>query len=586
MEVFSLNLEKYSNHLIHDAELNFEKKTVNFTTINKADIYKNLNGNNLKSAQFEDVGIILYILKSNDSIIFSLDPENNNINSEFHLKRYEPSSLKGTKIGEDLFNADYLMKQMALGTRVITLNPLRIVEFILPEELRLAGLSNIYNNTSGQDQLKENSGRIWFNMDNYEKILKNSTDSNIRIKELKVNVSYQKSVVANDGALNYVDELDESNPILLFSKKLTETFETSCNFYPEYKRLKEIYNAFIIAKFINYNKLKYDEEWSKIMYNQNLIYGFQNKNLEDTLKSGVRKTTKGLQLNGTRLSNCSIDYTRFMINLTDSVPKIEAKKGFIIGKKSTLLLNGNRSVYSLSYKPFNLSGGISLKLLNGKNNNNNFTAKICYSNRTKLNDNDNFNYTPCDSITKYKNHLYQDFGEHSDIALNPYLFKNKMKDIGCYITAFTNALNRINYNLPGTNKTITVKEFHDFADKNSKLSYWRNKGLLRDINEYLGINFEVIEVEEAKSNNFHEEINSIISQGKAIILRISSPNSSIFWTSYHFVNVDGSCIRDGKAIIKFSETKKEFVINNKKEEISIDDLYKDKKAEFRIISKK
>ena len=98
----------------------------------------------------------------NSDISFSLDPENNNINSPNHMKIYKPDILKGTHIGEDLFKADYLMKEMALGTKVIGLDPPKYQNLNFPNVLLAKGLNHIF--TDPNVDINECGGRIWMDI--------------------------------------------------------------------------------------------------------------------------------------------------------------------------------------------------------------------------------------------------------------------------------------------------------------------------------------------------------------------------------------------------------------------------------------
>ena len=118
----------------------FNKKK--FQKSNKHSTYINL----------EDVAVFLKILYDptikNKSISFSLDPfEPTNPTGPYMRKVFYPDKLEkkqilqGTKVGEDMFLADYLLKQMSLGYKNSN------TKFDFPYELKAKGLQRVqYSN--------------------------------------------------------------------------------------------------------------------------------------------------------------------------------------------------------------------------------------------------------------------------------------------------------------------------------------------------------------------------------------------------------------------------------------------------------
>jgi len=83
----------------------------------------------------------------NKAISFSLDPsDQSNPESILMKKVYWPDLsekkmiLEGTKFGEIMFDADYLMKEMSLGIKTKNKKTLERIPFDYPEELAKKGL--------------------------------------------------------------------------------------------------------------------------------------------------------------------------------------------------------------------------------------------------------------------------------------------------------------------------------------------------------------------------------------------------------------------------------------------------------------
>lgn len=371
---------------IHDAEVNFFQKNLIFSVVKKDTASKSLNEKDLIEASFYDIGVLLHVLANgNTDISFSLDFEENNINSPNNVKIYKPDLIKGIKIGEDLFKADYLMKQMALGTKVITLNPFRTMDFFLPTDLIKKGLRNIYSNPN--NNIGSNGGRIWINFGLINQKIENNTDFNFKLREhSNLSISYQKMVSDQNGVITFIpDEVDPENPIFKFSQSLTECFNLACNYYPEYKRVKEIANALIIAKYILLNKISYCKKWSFDAYQKNLIENYNKNNMQDTLEKGKILIKKSIWLNGLKQSNFVYDTTMAQeLILTDKIPRIEVSKNFIQEKKTTLQLNGVKNCWLAKYKNFSLVGGVVFHLnLKDLNNSSNISKILINENVSK-----------------------------------------------------------------------------------------------------------------------------------------------------------------------------------------------------------
>ena len=335
-----IDFKSFEPFYLNDAYLKFASNDIKFITTEKQEISKVLEGRQEIATTFEDVGVLLHLFSNSPdgNITFSLDPENNNMNSEVHLKRYEPGLLKGTKIGEDLFNADYLIKQIGLGIQIICYSPLTTIPLMIPQEIAELGLKNILMHGKN---FSEEGGRLWFNLSDFKKILKLDMSKEIKLKDVKISVSYQKMILTKDGKITYVDEMSETNPIYQFSKNLTNVFTQSCKYFTEFKRMAEVYYAYILAKFIIYNNISYCKIWAKEKYLQNCLKDYNKQNLDQQIKSGVQTFKKGFLLNGSKLKDVTVNYSKYQLQFCDSVPKVKASQSHLSKPKSTLLLNGS-----------------------------------------------------------------------------------------------------------------------------------------------------------------------------------------------------------------------------------------------------
>ena len=170
-------------------------------------------------------------------------------------------------------------------------------------------------------------------------------------------------MITNNGIITYVNQHEPNNPIYKFAQKLTDCFEDACKFYPEFKRVQEIFNAFVLAKYIMNNKISFSNNWCSEAYQKNLVANYNQTNLQSTLEKGKIFIKKSLLLNGSRVSNLLFDTTRIQeIYQIDKIPRIDCQKYFIKSKKTSLQLNGVRNTWQLQLRPFVLVGGVVLSL--------------------------------------------------------------------------------------------------------------------------------------------------------------------------------------------------------------------------------
>ncbi len=100
------------------------------------------------------IALALWLEYTNQSGAFSLDPfDRLNPRGEWLRAVYFPEGLRGTKVGNDCFDADFLLKQFSLGVRV---EGQRIVE-----RVSASGLSSLPKLISGQSGMAERWSRMW-----------------------------------------------------------------------------------------------------------------------------------------------------------------------------------------------------------------------------------------------------------------------------------------------------------------------------------------------------------------------------------------------------------------------------------------
>ena len=248
----------------------------------------NSKNNNIKKSlcNLEDLAIILKILYDPSikckNISFSLDPyEPTNPMGPYYKKVFYPDVIEnkrilgGTRLGEEMFEADYLMKQMCLGYK-----PDNKTKFDFPEELKKNGLKSIYenNNKNNINNFNENEhqwGRVWIIVKEIKTLAKKGNF--FGVDNIKMGIDARQMNINKNGCLEDSLIQDTNNEIFKFAKKLSELYENCAKIYKCFFRLKEITNALAIGKFIYENGISVDMNLINKIYEKNLIKNYNEK---------------------------------------------------------------------------------------------------------------------------------------------------------------------------------------------------------------------------------------------------------------------------------------------------------------------
>ncbi|KAL4503382.1 hypothetical protein ABPG72_000988 [Tetrahymena utriculariae] len=201
---------------------------------------------------------------NNKTISFSLDPwEENKPDGEFQRKVLYPDILEkkkilsGSKFSELMFECDYLMKQMSLGLLPDCKTP-----FPYPVELVKLGLKPlskiIEENSIKQESSKQNWSRLWLVCKKVEGIVDKKNKGVFLSNEVQIEVDARQMEQDSQGRL--IDKIvqDKNDPCYIFAKKFSELYPIICKHYPCFERLKKLYRASALAKWIVQNGIQID----------------------------------------------------------------------------------------------------------------------------------------------------------------------------------------------------------------------------------------------------------------------------------------------------------------------------------------
>ena len=278
----SIDIQKL---ISHSSDIKFQGIILQENNLLLFNSKSNKNNNKNSLCNLEDLAIILKILYDPSikckNISFSLDPyEPTNPMGPYYKKVYYPDVIEnkrilaGTKLGEEMFEADYLMKQMCLGYK-----PDNKTKFDYPEELKKHGLKSIYeninNNIKNVNENEHQWGRVWIIVKEIKTLAKKGNF--FGVDNIKMGIDARQMNVNKNGCLEDSLIQDPKNEIFKFAKKLSELYENCAKIYKCFYRLKEITNALAIGKFIYENGISVDLNLINKIYEKNIIKNYNEK---------------------------------------------------------------------------------------------------------------------------------------------------------------------------------------------------------------------------------------------------------------------------------------------------------------------
>ena len=225
----------------------------------------------------EDVAVILKILYdktiTNKNISFSLDPLDPKNPSGPYLKKVfypdvleKKKILEGTKLGEDMFIADFLLKQITMGYKSDNKT-----KFEIPKELSNKGLKSIEFKKNIENK---SLNRVWVVIKKIKNIVKKN--NLFCVDNIELGVESREMEITNNGLKDKVNQ-NKNDQFVTFAKKFSELYENISQIYKCFYRLKEIAGALSIAKWIFENKFPIDFNLVNKIYESTLIPNYETK---------------------------------------------------------------------------------------------------------------------------------------------------------------------------------------------------------------------------------------------------------------------------------------------------------------------
>mmetsp|Transcript_46297 Transcript_46297/g.83480 ORF Transcript_46297/g.83480 Transcript_46297/m.83480 type:complete len:935 (-) Transcript_46297:14-2818(-) len=174
--------------------------------------------------------------------LFSLDPvDPQNIEKTPQKKRYEPDWLSGTSVGDIMFQADYFLKELALG------------EYTMP----VVGMLSVFDWSEVQDAVRTWAGREWFVVKKAEVRL---AEDKTLIPYVKMGVEAREQVMGKNG-LEDAPITGANHPLKRFAEAFTRNFDLIAERKSVVFHLRELAKASVMAKFLVDSKAHVESTW-------------------------------------------------------------------------------------------------------------------------------------------------------------------------------------------------------------------------------------------------------------------------------------------------------------------------------------
>jgi len=174
--------------------------------------------------------------------LFSLDPvDPQKLEKTPQKKRYEPEWIAGTSVGDVMFQADYFLKELALG------------EYTMP----VLGMLSVFDWSELEASDRQWAGREWFVVKKAEVHI---AQDNTLIPHVKMGVEAREQVMTKKG-LEDAPVTGPNHPLKKFAEAFTRNFDVIAERKSVIFHLRELAKASVMAKFLVDSKARVDDSW-------------------------------------------------------------------------------------------------------------------------------------------------------------------------------------------------------------------------------------------------------------------------------------------------------------------------------------
>jgi len=181
--------------------------------------------------------------------LFSLDPVDPSDDwkkDSMQFKRFEPEWLAGTSVGEVMFQADYHLKELSMGS------------YAQP----VVGMKSCFDFASVEGLDKEWSAREWFIV---RKAQVGVTEDNVLVPRVKMGIEARELLVDNDNnELVDMKTTRPNHPMVRYAEAFTKNFDLIAERKSVIFHLRELAKASVVAKMLMEAEVNLPETWLEI----------------------------------------------------------------------------------------------------------------------------------------------------------------------------------------------------------------------------------------------------------------------------------------------------------------------------------
>ena len=195
-------------------------------------------------------------------LYFSLDPPSRNEKYHpFQELRFHPDSIKNTEVLQTLFEADYIIKFLSIGSEVSAIPLFGQKPCIqglisqLPPHLKEA-LKPVHE----RGTLKGNMFRFWIEAKEMKYDIE-VTGSEVEVKcgDPEMVIKNHRIYFAPDGTVRDTeDESDPNSPQALFAADLTKYYSEIGHYFPAFARIRELCKLQLLSNYVKNNVVNFE----------------------------------------------------------------------------------------------------------------------------------------------------------------------------------------------------------------------------------------------------------------------------------------------------------------------------------------
>mmetsp|Transcript_23204 Transcript_23204/g.42320 ORF Transcript_23204/g.42320 Transcript_23204/m.42320 type:complete len:1058 (-) Transcript_23204:206-3379(-) len=183
--------------------------------------------------------------------LFSLDPVDPTDRKTMQGKRFEPEWLAGTSLGEVMFQADYQLKELSMGSY----------------EQPVMGMKSCFDYAEAEDTNNAWDAREWFMVKDADVHV---SANNVLLPYIRMGVEAREQVVTEKG-MQDTAMTRKDHPLVKYAEAFTQNFDLIAERKSAVFHLREAAKASILSKFLLESNVNLEESWFNLATMQDQI---------------------------------------------------------------------------------------------------------------------------------------------------------------------------------------------------------------------------------------------------------------------------------------------------------------------------